>query len=97
MWHSATSSTGSGRHSQPGSSWHFSVAQRQLLWLGVILLLLAQCALALSTPSFQDFVLISRASARQADVSPAVTVTDTKPSSKTMSVAFESKRSDRRD
>jgi hypothetical protein len=81
----------------PASSWQFSRAQRQLLWLGVIMSLLATCALAISLPSFNDFELISKASARPVAGSPSTTVPAYKVSLTTTSVAFESKKLDRHD
>ncbi len=97
MWHSATSSTGSDLRSRPASSWQFSRAQRQLLWLGVIMCLLAQCALAISTVNLPDFDMISKSFASPADVSPSTTAPAYKVSSTTTSVAFESRKPGPRD
>jgi hypothetical protein len=59
--------------------------------------LLATCALAISLPSFNDFEMISTASARPVAGSPPTTVPAYKVSSMTTSVAFENRKLDHRD
>ena len=72
MWQ-MVSSTGSVRHSRPDSSWRFSRGQRQLLWLGVTTLVLAQCSLVTSLKPSLNFELISKSFASPVDGLPAQT------------------------
>ena len=99
MWALPQSWTKPARPSRPGSSWQFSVAQRPLLWLGVILLVLAQCALSMSLPSFPatettspSFAVISKASAAQASVLRPTMADDIKACLTGSKSACESKR-----
>lgn len=94
MWVSMRSSKSSVRHSRPVSSWQFSRAQRQLLWLGVIMLLLAQCALAISLTTSPPFELISKASATPAADLQSTTEIGTGPAWTSWTSDLENKRPD---
>ncbi len=92
MWASQQFSTKRVQHSPPESSWRFSRVQRQLLWLGVTCLVLAQCALAMSLPSLSDYAPTLRVSGPQAVASPHTTANVTGSAWTTSTAASESKK-----
>jgi hypothetical protein len=92
MWVSQQSSTKPGRLSPRESSWQFSVPARQVLWLGVILALLAQCALAISLPSWNAYAPTWKPSEVQAAGSQATTAAGTGNAWMNWTSGSESKR-----